>query len=267
MMRMVRPVVAWMLMAFASCSWPGPAAAPGENDASAAPTPTATARIVGGEPCPDRTADSETNDTVGCFSHGVGDFDGDGSSDDLTVFAGLDSGGYPSSWFARLHLANGETIEEKLTIGSKFGYPIVLGAVDANGDGDDEAFVRTGTHLYHSGATHDVGIFVLDGSGLSQVREARAPFEFEVGAISYFALGAECRDIDFDGSPEFVVLRIDGVINDVQRWSERIYRWKGDSLVFEERLHGRLAKTSYSDPLLRRFYGLACFSFDPAAPY
>jgi hypothetical protein len=56
-----------------------------------------------------------------------------------------------------------------------------------------------------------VGIFGFDDGKIFQVTVGDAPLNFQVGAISYFSQGAECRDVDFDGKPEFVILAIDGL--------------------------------------------------------
>lgn len=220
---------------------------------------------VDGAPCEPAPADMPADS--GCLTRTIGDFDGDGAPDDLAVYASLDDGSLPISWRARIDLGSGETITEALKIGSVFSYPTVLGAEDADGDGADEAFLKTKTHLYHSGAIYEVGIFKLGPSRFFQVHESGSPLNFQIGAISYFSQGAECRDVDFDGKPEFVLLAVDGVINDVQKWNERIYGWRGDSLVFLQRKEGKMAKTGYNDPMLRRFYGIRCFTFDPPAPF
>ncbi|MGI8407059.1 MAG: hypothetical protein ACR2L3_00905 [Actinomycetota bacterium] len=185
----------------------------------------------------------------------------------LSVYATLDADRFPTGWQASLSTGDNEPITQELEVGSQFSYVKILGAADPDLDGTDEAFIRTKTHLYHSGATHEVGIFGFDDGKIFQVTVEDAPLNFQVGAISYFSQGAECRDVDFDGKPEFVTLAIDGVINDVQKWTEKIYTWGKRALILSDRNEGKLAKTSYTDPLLRRFYGLRCFEFDPPAPY
>jgi hypothetical protein len=100
-----------------------------------------------------------------------------------------------------------------------------------------------------------------------RVRLDGAPSAFQVGGVSTFGEGAECRDVDLDGDAEFLLLRVDDVFGEVQRFSERIYEWRARSLHFVRRDEGRMAKTGYSDPLLYRYYSLRCFDFEPPFPY
>jgi hypothetical protein len=252
------------VIAAAGCSPDEPAGSRPTQRASPAPS---ASPLVDGDPCPETETSSPVPSGRGCLSQASGDFDGDGSRDSFTVYASLDATRHPTSWHAVVTRADDRTVEQILRVGSPFSYPVVLGAADADGDGRDEAFVKTRTHLYHSGLTHDVGMFILDGSRVVQVRADGRPLNFEVGGVSYLGHGAECRDVDFDGAPEFLLLRVDDVFGDVQKWTERVYKWRNRGLAFEKETRGRFAKTSYSDPLLRRFYELNCFSFDPPFPY
>ncbi|MEA2432784.1 MAG: hypothetical protein QOG54_241 [Actinomycetota bacterium] len=148
-----------------------------------------------------------------------------------------------------------------------WSYPVIVGSEDADLDGVDEAFIKVITHLYHSGATNELAIYGFRNGRFFRVKRDGEPFVFQVGGVSVFGEGAECRDVDTDGTAEFLLLRIEGVTNDFQNVSERIYRWKNRSLIFMKRTAGVFAKTGYSDPLLFRYYSLRCFSLDPPFPY
>jgi hypothetical protein len=147
-------------------------------------------------------------------------------------------------------------------------YPEVVGSVDADGRGGEEVFVKLVLHVYHSGGTREVGIFrVAEQDRLVRVRGDDGPFLFPLGGVSRYGEGAECRDVDLDGRPEFVRLRVDRVRYDVQRARETIYEWVGGTLHEARDKTYRFAKTSLVDPLLRRLYHFTCFELDPLPPY
>jgi hypothetical protein len=223
---------------------------------SAPPTPSATIPIEDGAPCLPSPPELELPDGTGCASSTTGSFERGEPVQKLIVYAELDEQRMPLGWRVRVTRADGEPLDETFHYGSAFSYPEVLGAEDADGRGLDEAFVKVITHSYHSGKMHEVAIIGVRAGHVFSVQADGEPFTFEVGG-----------DVDADGTPEFLRLRVDGVFGDIQTWSERIYRWKDRSLVLEREKRGRFAKTGYFDPLLWRYYSLRCFTFEPPFPY
>jgi hypothetical protein len=260
-----RLVVPLALLALAAgCSGPRHAA-----PSAGVPTATTSAAplIADGEPCSPAPGFLGLSSRAGCVSITRGIFERDHGSQELIVYALLDPDGFPIEWRVMLRDPDGEFVDERLPAGSATSNPSVLGAADADRDGVDEAFVRIVTHSYHSGATHEIGIFGVRRGDLFRVRADGAPLRFPVGGVSTFGEGAECRDVDLDGDAEFILLRVDYVFGETQRWSERVYEWTDRSLTFVRREEGRMAKTGYSDPLLYRYYSLRCFDFEPPFPY
>lgn len=223
--------------------------------------------IEDGQPCPPAPADLGLEERTGCVSVAMGTFEPGARAQRLISYALLDERGLPTEWRLRVTRDGGAPLDQRVGIGSPTSYPRVLGTADADRDGLDEAFVKVLTHLYHSGATHEVAIFGVARGRLFRVRVDAVPLRFPVGGISTFGEGAECRDIDLDGTPEFLLLRVDDAFGEFQRLSRRIYRWKDRSLEFVEREEDRMAKTGYADPLLYRYYSLRCFDFEPPFPY
>jgi hypothetical protein len=185
----------------------------------------------------------------------------------VIAYAQLGDDGLPRRWRLGITRAGGTRHDEVIYAGSSTSYPRILGAADADGDGSDEVFVKVVTHHYHSGATHEIAMFGVRERDIFRVQMDGTPSLLQVGGVSTFGEGAECRDVDLDGDPEFVLLRIDDVFGDVQRFSERVYEWRDHALHFSSRSEGRMAKTGYSDPLLYRYYSLRCFDFEPPFPY
>jgi hypothetical protein len=222
--------------------------------------------IAEGQPCPPAPPDTGLGRS-GCVSRARGTFQRGRGSQELIVYALLDLDGFPREWRFILKARNRMVLEDPFPDGSATSYPRILGAADADRDGVDEAFVKVLTHSYHSGATHEIGIFGIQGGRIFRVRADGVPLRFPVGGVSTFGEGAECRDVDLDGDAEFLLLRIDYVFGEIQRWSERVYEWTDRSLEFARREKGRMAKTGYYDPLLYRYYSLRCFDFEPPFPY
>ena len=222
--------------------------------------------IVEGQPCPPAPGDFSVSG-AGCVSSASGTFESGSPGETFSVYALLGDDGFPASWHAQVTRGEGAPLEASLDSGSPASYPVVLGAEDADGKGLDEVFIRLVTHSYHSGKTHEVGMFGVDDGRLFRVEADSEPLLFQVGGVSVFGQGAECRDVDVDGDLEFVLLGIDGVVGYDQSWVERIYSWKDRALVLSERREGRSAKAGYTDPLLWRFYSLRCLEFDPGPPY
>lgn len=235
--------------------------------AEVATSPTGLPAIVDGAACPQAPPELELPSDSGCATSMLGNFEPDSLRQTLVVYALLDDERRPSEWHLRLTRPSGSPLDERVDIGSEASYPLALGAEDADGDELDEAFVKLVTHSYHSGKTHDVGIFGVRDSHFFQVQADGEPLLFQVGGVSVFGMGAECRDVDANGTPEFLLLHVDGVTNDVQKTIERTYTWRNRSLLLKDRKEGRMAKAGYSDPLLWRYYSLRCFEFEPEYPF
>ena len=230
---------------------------------SPSPIPT----FVDGEPCPPAPSGLELPTGTGCASSASGHFEEAGEQGTFIVYAKVDDQGHPVEWHLRLSRPSAAPLDETVDIGSAASYPQVIGAEDADGEGLDEVFVSLLTHSYHSGKTRELGIFGVEDGRFFRVEAEGEPFLFQVGGVSVTGHGAECRDVDLDGKPEFVVLYIDGVMNDFQEVNDRIYRWRERSLVLLESRRGRMAKAGYSDPLLWRYYSFRCLGFEPPPPY
>lgn len=241
----------------------------GEGNSSATPEPStsSTAAIIDGEPCPKAPPELQLPSGSGCASFTTGTFEPGEDQAKFISYASLDERALPVEWHLRVTRSSEDPLDETVQIGSAASYPVVIGSEDADRDGLDEVFVKLLTHSYHSGKTHELGIFGVDTDEFFQVRADGEPLLFQVGGVSVFGQGAECRDVDADGTPEFLLLHVDGVVNDVQEIVERIYRWRDRSLVLIERDESRMAKTGYSDPLLWRYYSFRCLDFEPPPPY
>jgi hypothetical protein len=205
-----------LLVLAAACSGPRQGATTG-----AGPAPSGSPLIAEGRPCPRAPAGTGLSTAAGCLSTARGTFQRGRPPQELMVYALLDDGDLPREWRIGVRRANGSFLDEPLSAGSATRYPRVLGAADADDDGVDEAFVKIVTHSYHSGATHEIGIYGIQGGRFFRVRAGGAPLRFPVGGVSTFGEGAECRDVDLDGDPEFLLLRIDYVFGEQQRWSDR----------------------------------------------
>jgi predicted phosphodiesterase len=188
----------------------------------------------------------------------AGDFDGDGAGDLLS----LDRDGG-----LRLELAAGGVATARLRV-PRFTEPQVVGATDVDSDGDDEAFVNVVDHVYHGGTTSVLGLFALRGERLARVADTRGnALEIPVGGVSNFGEGVECRDVDGDGTPELQLLRIDSASSARSRWTEKVYRWRGERLELLDTNRGTLRRDGFNDPRVLRFYELHCGRLDPAFPF
>ncbi|MDQ4096062.1 MAG: hypothetical protein M3174_07665 [Actinomycetota bacterium] len=239
----------------------------GSGPSEAAPSPTASPAIVDGEPCPPAPEHLDLPPEAGCASSTSSDFEPDEDAQTFIAYALVDQRRLPEEWHLRVTRDDGDHLDQRVAIGSDASYPLVLGAEDADGRGLDEAFVKVLSHSYHSGKTYEVAMFGVRKDRFFQIEADGEPLVFQIGGVSVFGQGAECRDVNADGRPEFLVLYIDGVHNEVQETVERIYSWRNRSLSLMRREEGRLVKTGYSDPLLWRYYSLRCFDFEPPYPF
>ncbi|HEX2051245.1 MAG TPA: VCBS repeat-containing protein [Actinomycetota bacterium] len=220
------------------------------------PTPAASPTLAPGDPCPPSNEPALPDD-AGCVSVVEGDLDGDGRADRLFVFALVDGDGHARAWRARAEVG-GETVAGP-HFHRKAHTPHAIAAVDADGDGADEVFVKVSDHLYHSGASHIVGVLKLhDGALVQVVERGHGPMNADVGGVTRFGEGVECAD--GARGPELRVLRTEAANDAYTRWdwSRKVYRWHGASLVYVETRRGTLKTDGYNDPDRYRFYRLEC---------
>lgn len=243
--------------ALAACDDDGRETPPGtRGGASPSPSPSAPASPAPGDPCPE-TTEPALPDDAGCVSSVAADVDGDGRADRVFVFALVDDVGKPRVWRS-LAQVGGETVAGP-SFSRKAHGPQAIAAVDADGDGADEVFVKVSDHLYHSGASHIVGILKLHDGALVQVAERGAgPLNADVGGVTRFGEGVECAD--GARGPELRILRTEAANDAYTRWdwSRKVYRWRGASLVYVETRRGTLRTDGYNDPDRYRFYRLQC---------
>ena len=236
-----------------------------EAPPAAKPSPAQT--FVAGEPCP--TISTEESIPQGCITDARGDVDGDGRDDLATVFAQVNQKNMPSSWWLVVETTTDQVwdVTWRLQPG-KFSYPRMVGLADATGDGDDEVFVKVSDHLYHSGASPIVGVFGFSKEGLFRYIDERGePFTIDVGGVSHFGQGAECRNVDGDSASELVKLRVDSATSDRPRTSETVFEWRGQRLVQGKTVRGRITRDGPTDPKVFRYYQFRCGELDPPFPY
>jgi predicted phosphodiesterase len=192
----------------------------------------------------------------------AGDFDGDGSSDLVSLSRAGDR------WAIALELSGGTTRSTPLPVTDGFTRPQLVGATDADGDGDDEVFVNVADHVYHGGTTSVLGLYSLRDDRLVRVTDARGrPLDMPVGGVSYFGDGIECRDDDADGTPEIGLLSVSNAGGLRSRWVEQVYAWRGDDLKLIRTTNGALRREGITDPRILRFYQLHCGRLDPPYPF
>jgi hypothetical protein len=189
----------------------------GSGPTPARTTPGASPTIVDEAPCPLAPGDLGLPPGAGCASSATGTFETGEGLQSLIVYADLDARRFPVAWRVRVTRDADDPLDERLGYGSEFSYPEVLGAENADDIGPDEAFVKVLTHSFHSGRTHEVAILGVRDGHVFTVEADGEPLVFQVGGVSYSGWGAECRDVDLDGSPEFLVLSIDGVFGEIQK--------------------------------------------------
>jgi hypothetical protein len=219
-----------------------------------------------GDRCPPAQLESLPR-RAGCVTSATGDLDGDGRPDEVVVYALLDRRHLPRTWHIRGLLSRAG--EQSLPLDAKSpSYRTVVGAVDADGDGRDEVFVKLFDHIYHSGASPVVTLFGVEKGRFEAVRtEEGDPLLIDVGGVSSFGRGVECDDVDGDGALELVVLGIENAVSERPRWRKFVYEWTGNRVRLEDVRQGRLEREGFTDPRVLRFYELRCRSLDPPYPY
>lgn len=250
----------------------GPAAeSDGDRDPPAAPRTASTpARFdpgfENGGDCP-RARAPHLPPRAGCVTSAAADLDGDGSPDRVAVYAVLE-GAKPKRWSLDVRLETGSFASVALA-GSRHSYPVLVGAVDADADGDDDLFVKLFDHLYHGAGQAVMRIFQWDGSALVPVRRHGKPLDFRVGGVTQWGEGAHCDDVDDDGRPELILHRIETHDHAFKRWvwREQVFTWRGSRVDLVDRRSGAIVPDAYIDPRVRFYYGFSCGSLDPPYPY
>ncbi len=200
------------------------------------PRDPARGRFLDGEPCPLASYPGVPTGS-GCISYAAGHFEGDGRRDTLVVYAHpLDRQGFARAWHARITLHSGRAVVAAL---GRPGHGIglgenlwVMGAVNADGDGADEAIVRV-----NGGASTDLlGIFLLRNGHLIEARKASGgPFVFVFGSDVNFGSGGGCRKAG--GRMELVDAGA-WIKRKRWHWMETYYRWQGTQVTPVRSLRG-----------------------------
>ncbi len=200
-----------------------------------------------------------------CLAEMTADLDGDRRPDRIGLF--VDGGAKR----AQAVLATGQTTTLQVTqsdIPSLNRTPLdAIGVVDVDGDGREEAIIRTGK----GGNTfYPVGILKLDGDRLMLVGEPQG-----TEADSFMVDGGVAKGAGFRCGPRGPdgVLRL--TVNSVQRqftnaspdpgawaWETRQYRWVGAKIQFEKVERGTVVAgpnaSPASDSRLAAYYGVHC---------
>jgi len=130
----------------------------------------------------------------------VADFDGDGASDQITVYA---TGIASDPWHVRVDTAAGESLDSSMgpdvLTGANVG---PLGGADADGDGaSDELFIVIG-----AGASSTiVGIYNRVGCEIAPVTLNGSRVGFPVGGSIGNIGGLECIDADGSGTTDSII--------------------------------------------------------------
>lgn len=239
---------------------------PGSTTPPATPSPTPTGDFGGGEPCPD------IRDGRGCRSVLTGDLDGDGTPDEIRVYAHTLESGFPESWVLEAELGSGEVVRARgrwwpgSVVGAPpegadwwSGYPETVAVFDLDGDGTDEAFVKVVEHVLHGGSVPDHVIFDLRRKSLVPLRgEDGETFLVPLGGVSYFGHGLRCADTVGNARRELVVLRVENAATSSPDWSMRFYELRGTKLVLVLRREGVMTREGFPDPDVDAFYHLRC---------
>jgi hypothetical protein len=199
-----------------------------------------------------------------CLADITADLDGDRQPDHIGLYV---SGERKA---ARAVLATGSVstlaVEEEDIPGLARAPMEPTGVLDADGDGRDEAIIRTGT----GGNTfYPVGILKLDGTHLVLVGEDQSaqPPSFTVDGGLFHGAGFRCGPIGADGKPRLTVTEVQHEYVDAPvdpgRWAWKTcqYRWRGAALVLEHADAGTLTlgpNVDSQDPRLAQYYGIHC---------
>lgn len=237
------------------------------DEAAPVARPSASPTFAAGEPCPQIQTDEAI--PQGCITDAHGDVDGDGRDDVATVFAQVNQKRMPLSWWLVVETSTDQPLDVTWRLRpGKFSYPRMVGIADANGDNRAEVFVKVSDHLYHSGASPILHVFGMGDEGLFRYFDERGePFTIDVGGVSNFGTGAECKNGDHDPALELVKLRVDSATSDNPRTSETVFEWRGQRLVQGKTVRGRIERDGPTDPDVFRYYQFKCGELDPPFPY
>jgi hypothetical protein len=143
-------------------------------------------------------------------------------------------------------------------------YPRIFGVADASGDGHPDVFIKLSAILYHVGGQQILGLFTVADGKLVHVRiEGAGRTIFPVGGISGYGDGAFCPE---RGPPRFVLrhIRRVGVPAKRYRWKERVFVWRGTTLVRADLRHGtEPIELLLYDPRILPYYQLRCGDLRP----
>jgi hypothetical protein len=220
----------------------------------------AVAEVVRGLPLPPPACPKGTT----CLGEMTADLDGDHRDDHIGLY--LDG----SIKRAQAVLATGRTSTLTLT---EVDIPSVnrtalaaIGVLDADGDGRDEAIIRTGK----GGNTFQpYGILKLDGDRLVLIGEPQSsgPDSITVDGGANKGAGFRCGPLGPDGKPRLTVNQIQHQNTDVRpdpgawTWTTRQYRWTGAKIEFEKTETGTVIigpVNPTSDPRAAPYYGIHC---------
>lgn len=188
---------------------------------------------------------------AGCVTQVTGD--GTLGAYTFSVYARLGSGERPRSWAMQLATETG-AIDAPLAAGNDFSYPRAIGAADADGDGDDDWFVKWFDLAGHGTAWQELALVVLHAGELRVVTSQGERLRLRVGGTSRQGEGVRCEGSDL------VVMRAEAQDPQNTTWklSHRPYRLDGARAMPLGVERGRLSTGDYNDPKLRSYYHLAC---------
>jgi len=117
------------------------------------------------------------------FIGGSGDFDGDGTTDELVTYQSA-----PDAWRMRVVFADGGGADAAIGEAEDFAPPRPIGGFDIDGDGAQEVFVTVGA----GASTILVGVFDVSACVATRVAAGGGPAVFPVGASVGAGSGLAC---------------------------------------------------------------------------
>lgn len=117
------------------------------------------------------------------FSGVTGDFDGDGSADELLTYqVGVDD------WRVRIVFADGGGADAAIGDGEDFAPPRPIGGFDIDADGPEEVFLTVGS----GASTARVGLYDVAGCVATRITAGGVPAVFNVGGSVGTVSGITC---------------------------------------------------------------------------